>query len=160
MKSDFFITIENTFPMSLTSGSNVKALEKLLVCGVTLNWGGRGLCEADVVICDVVRSLVLDNLHTRAHVALPVKEEGEAAREVLAADTRELRLRTAKPQATHERTKSVAALGTLSAAWADYTDMRATFWTPNVSTNKNDVSVSLCCDAVSFISIWNVYLLH
>lgn len=65
--------------MSQTSGSNVKVLEKQLVCGITLNWGGRGLCKADVVICDVVCSLVLDNLHARAHIALPVKEEGEAA---------------------------------------------------------------------------------
>lgn len=49
-----------------------------------MHWCDRGLCEADVVLCDVVGRLVLGDLHTRAHVALPVEEEGEGARQALA----------------------------------------------------------------------------
>lgn len=37
-----------------------------------------------MVLCDVVGRLVLGDLHTRAHVALPVEEEGEGARQALA----------------------------------------------------------------------------
>lgn len=49
------------------------------LCGLTLHWCDGGLREADVVFCDVVSRLVLGDLHARAHVALPVEEEGEGA---------------------------------------------------------------------------------
>lgn len=38
------------------------------------------------MLCDVVRRLVLGDLHAGAHVALAVEEEGEGAREVFAGD--------------------------------------------------------------------------
>lgn len=46
---------------------------------VTLYWCYGGLCEANVVFCNVVRRLMLGDLYTRAHVALAVEEEGEGA---------------------------------------------------------------------------------
>lgn len=51
--------------------------EGSLICGRTLHRCGGGLCEPDVVLCDVVRRLELGDLYARAHVALPVEEEGE-----------------------------------------------------------------------------------
>lgn len=49
------------------------------ICGVTLHGADRGLCETDVVFCDVVCGLVLGDLHTGTHIALPMQEEGEGA---------------------------------------------------------------------------------
>lgn len=46
---------------------------------------GGGLGHLDVLLGDQVDGLVLRYLHTRAHVALPVQEECEGTRQVLAA---------------------------------------------------------------------------
>lgn len=55
----------------------------LVILCVTLYWRDGGVREVNVLFCDVVRGLVLGDLHTGAHVALPVQEEGEGTREVL-----------------------------------------------------------------------------
>lgn len=56
-------------------------------------WGDGGLREANVGFCNVVRRLMLRDLDARAHVALAVEEEGEGARQALAGDRRQKRLR-------------------------------------------------------------------
>lgn len=59
-----------------------------------------GLCEANVVFCNVVRWLMLGDLYTRAHVALAVEEEREGARQALAGDRRQKRLRAHRRRET------------------------------------------------------------
>lgn len=46
-----------------------------------------------MVSCYVVRRLMLRDLYTGAHVALAVEEEGEGARQALAGDRRQRRVR-------------------------------------------------------------------
>lgn len=54
----------------------------------TLEGRGGGLGHLDVLLGDQVDGLVLRDLHTRAHVALPVQEEREGTRQVLTAGQR------------------------------------------------------------------------
>lgn len=51
----------------------------------TLEGRGGGLGHLDVLLGDQVDGLVLRDLHARAHVALPMQEEGEGTRQVLTA---------------------------------------------------------------------------
>lgn len=67
---------------------------------VTLYWCYGGLCVANVVFCNVVRRLMLGDLYARAHVALAVEEEGEGARQALAGDRRQKRLRAHRRKET------------------------------------------------------------
>lgn len=53
-----------------------------------------------MVFCDVVCRLMLGDLHTRAHVALAVEEEGEGARQALAGDRRQKGLRAHQREET------------------------------------------------------------
>lgn len=52
----------------------------------TLQGAGALLREAEVLLAESLEGLVLGDLHARAHVAVPVNEEGERAWQVLAAN--------------------------------------------------------------------------
>lgn len=51
----------------------------------TLQGAGALLGKAEMLFAQSLKRLVLSDLHTRAHVAVAVYEEGESARQVLAA---------------------------------------------------------------------------
>lgn len=51
----------------------------------TLEGAGALLDEAEVLLAQSLQRLVLSNLHACAHVAVAVHEEGERARQMLAA---------------------------------------------------------------------------
>lgn len=74
---------------------------------VTLYWCYGGLCEANVVFCNVVRRLMLGDLYTRAHVALAVEEKGEGAWQALAGDRRQKRLRAHRRKETWRCTSAL-----------------------------------------------------
>lgn len=54
-------------------------------------WRNGSLRQANVVFCDVVCRLVLGDLHTGAHIALPMEEEGEGARQAFTGDRKQKR---------------------------------------------------------------------
>lgn len=75
------------------------SLRRLLL-HLTLYWCHGGLCEANVVFRNVERRLMLGDLHARAHVALAMEEEGEGARQALAGDRGQRRLRVHRRRET------------------------------------------------------------
>lgn len=54
-------------------------------CVPTLQGAGVLLGEADIFLVQSLKRLMLSDLHTCAHIAVPVYEEGECTRQVLAA---------------------------------------------------------------------------
>lgn len=54
-------------------------------CVPTLQGAGALLGETEMLLAQTLERLMLSDLHTRAHVAVAVHEEGECARQVLTA---------------------------------------------------------------------------